>query len=1121
MYKKIMMTIFILSVFILQAISVEYFPEKPQIEYRAEYSVISNLEAYRYQPGAPMVPIKSTFMKIPVGKKIAEVSMEYRDIETIPLAKPLMPVQINQPVSLENQKSWQPPDKIIYSEQRYPEKKFLDKWHGFIGGNRIASICFYPLQYLPLQQSLEFPRKIIITYELEPAETVKDYVEGNSYASWKAMQKMGLQTSKEEPEPVYLLIVPEQFQAAYQPLLEWRQKQGITVIEGVYEDILTSYEGVDAQQKLRNYVTEQYLQNGVSHLTIGADASIVPSRVAFAFDCEYGLQDDENDLRGDMYFGCLDGSWDANGNQIYGEDDDDPDYLAEVFVARIPAETSQQVSNYVSRLIDYEQGNMADYQKAGGFSMELWSGAHSQVCQQYIYDRYFPDDYQIDFLYGWENNGVNAFDLLNTNVNFMQHTGHAWYSSLSLESGSVNQNNLYNMQNDWGGLFYSIGCWSAALDYDAIAEDMVRQLDSGFLGFIGNSRYGWGAPAAPGFGFSEFYQKEMFSLLFQENITDLAELNYAQKIPYFPYFAGTSIYKWVGYELNALGDSFCRFITQNPAEIQLTAVTLADSVRIKVTSAEEAVADATVSLGSQQAKTDSNGEVVMAHTAQVVEVYKYGYKYVQKSMEEIASEFALAVNSELEPAYEQGEQLLAETTLYNNTNEVVNFQVNYSYNEAEIELQLIGEQPNSLAANSNINLADVQIVLRPISESYQMQNGKIIPIVQQIVATGTSEILAEHTFQLQIKAPDFQIKNLQWSNYSLEPGSNNDFYFELQNIGELVAENVQINFVLEQQWLNYAEEQLTLQQPLQPGSSVVISNQLQISSDCPEEFWAVLELQFSVSEQYTFNKNISLPQAGYGYMNDFETNLNWNGDDSWQRVNTYAAEGEYSLSCRPEDIGYYAITSDFFHYLSGMELKFKYRYKMPMYGEDGFYVRLLSETNTDTLIFLGAGGALPPEDSDDCYIEAGWNQYSLNIADLTTTDWQTGDLFQIEFMFSFLELESGFNDYGNMPLIGVFLDELSLTTAGEVNNQQEEIPPAKILRVYPNPFNPMLNIKMDSEQTEIVEIYNIKGQKVAMLTKAANQKKLQWDASDMASGIYFISWQQDNKIITRKSLLLK
>jgi hypothetical protein len=62
---------------------------------------------------------------------------------------------------------------------------------------------------------------------------------------------------------------------------------------------------------------------------------------------------------------------------------------------------------------------------------------------------------------------------------------------------------------------------------------------------------------------------------------------------------------------------------------------------------------------------------------------------------------------------------------------------------------------------------------------------------------------------------------------------------------------------------------------------------------------------------------------------------------------------------------------------------------------------------------------------------------------------------------------------------------------------------------------------MDSEQTEIVEIYNIKGQKVALLTKAANQKKLQWDASDMASGIYFISWQQDNKIITRKSLLLK
>jgi hypothetical protein len=1120
MSKKIVIYLLAFIAVSLHAFTLEYFPKKPAIDVVGGFSVISNLQAYEDKPGAPMLPLETIFIKLPNGEKIGDIEIVYENEENIRLKKALKPIQRQQPLLSSKNLGIIPPQQPYYSQERFPAEKLISSGHGYSGNSKIGRISFYSAQYLPLQKTLVFPQKIIINYELIPDPAQRKNKLPDSFASWQIQQNMGIKVNRDAPEPVYLLVLPEQFLAAYQPLIEWRQKQGINVLVGIYEEIVANRSGVDEQQMLRDYVRDKYQEYGVSHLTIGADDSIIPSRITFAFDCNYGSQIDENELLCDMYFGCLDGSWDANGNQIYGEDDDNPDYLAEVFVSRIPAENSFQVSSYVEKLIGYEQGNIEEYQKAGGFSMELWSGSNSQVCQQFIYDKYFPDDYEIDFLYGQNNNDENAYDLINSNLNCAQHTGHGWFTVLSLEDGNINQNNLYNMQNDWGGIFYSIGCWTAALDYDAIGEDIVRKLDSGFLGYIGNSRYGWGAPAAPGFGFSEFYQKEMFRLFFQEEIYDLAALNYSQKIPYFPYFSGKSIYKWVGYELNALGDSFCRFYNQNPAEMQLTAINLIDSVKVKVYSEESPVANAVVTIGNHQGKTDRNGEICLPYTEQVVSAYKYGYKFLQTELADIFSNYELTIDTELELAYEQGEQFQVESVFYNNTNENVDFEINYCYNEADIQLEQIGQQPESVEANSNVNLAPVQIYLKSIAESYQMQDGKIIPFILQVTDPDSGEILAQHTFKFKIAAPAFQIRNLQWANYSLEAGGVNDFYFELHNIGSIGAENVQIDFVSDSEWISFAESSIIWPEIIEPGEYAIISNQLQIDADSPEEWWSNLQLEIA-SQEYLFSQNINLPQDSFGYFNDFETNFDWTSSEYWQLVDTYAFQGENSLSCRPQNIGYYAATSDYFYFLSGMELSFKYRYKMPMYGEDGFYVRLLSETRVDTLIFLGAGGALPPENKDGDYIESDWKGYSLNIEDLTTATWQEGELFQIDFLFSFPVLEEGFNDYGNMPQIGIFLDQLALSRAGNVNNENEEVLLTNKLQLYPNPFNPILNIKIESEKSETLNIFNVKGQKVAVLQKQAEEQNLKWNAAKMSSGIYFIRWQHEGKTITKKSLLLK
>ncbi|MGQ9806618.1 MAG: T9SS type A sorting domain-containing protein [Chlorobiales bacterium] len=79
---------------------------------------------------------------------------------------------------------------------------------------------------------------------------------------------------------------------------------------------------------------------------------------------------------------------------------------------------------------------------------------------------------------------------------------------------------------------------------------------------------------------------------------------------------------------------------------------------------------------------------------------------------------------------------------------------------------------------------------------------------------------------------------------------------------------------------------------------------------------------------------------------------------------------------------------------------------------------------------------------------------------------------------------------------------------------------------YPNPFNPVTTIQFSLEKAgkTTLEIYNVLGQKVATLVNgelSAGAHRYQWNASGMASGIYFYRLRSDNFVATKKMLLVK
>ena len=112
------------------------------------------------------------------------------------------------------------------------------------------------------------------------------------------------------------------------------------------------------------------------------------------------------------------------------------------------------------------------------------------------------------------------------------------------------------------------------------------------------------------------------------------------------------------------------------------------------------------------------------------------------------------------------------------------------------------------------------------------------------------------------------------------------------------------------------------------------------------------------------------------------------------------------------------------------------------------------------------------------------------------------------------------------------IESINILAGSKYGNELElrwnisEVQNFKLNKVSPNPFNPATQVEYEIDQAGqmILSVYNVTGQKVSELYNGYQSEgtyNVVWDASEMSSGVYYISMLMNGHQETMKAVLVK
>jgi len=310
----------------------------------------------------------------------------------------------------------------------------------------------------------------------------------------------------------------------------------------------------DTQAKIRNFIRYAYVELETDYVLLAGDAdgyseedNIIPVRRLYA--CEEGLPLDmgtlldleEDNIPSDVYYACLDGNFNFDMDERWGEnatdnniaDAEEADLLAEIYVGRACVDSDVEVANFVMKTLGYEGSDENLYlakalmvgEYLGFPGVSLYGGNYMDVIIPSI-----PEDFNVDTLYERDTNWdkYDIIDILNVATpHLINHLGHGnVHYALAM-----NNDNILSLTNNKYFFIYSQTCLAGS--FDNCYRDNYYEDDCAAEYFTVETPYG--------------------AFAFTEDIRQLGRANHYSKEDHIWHINENGI-RWVYYETNLLGD---------------------------------------------------------------------------------------------------------------------------------------------------------------------------------------------------------------------------------------------------------------------------------------------------------------------------------------------------------------------------------------------------------------------------------------------------------------------------------------------------------------------------------------------------------------------------------------
>ena len=492
-------------------------------------------------PGSPELPVKYLHYIIPPNMKVTNIRVISRTLAQIPGNRYIFPAQPIVP--LDSIPPWAPPDTIVYnSDSLYPSKFIEVSNSGIFDGARLVTIAVYPLQYRPRSRRIFLVPNITFEFSLSPAPIPeRANIRGingqrlyDSIIKVSVENKVNVPTYYQQPTLIpekppeeeqpgvpfpsqYTIITADELVQYFLPFANWLTDKGVPASVVPLKYILNTGNGDDDAEKLRNYITYAWKECGTIWVLLGGDAGIIPFRYGWAGNDPSLIPPSHFICPSDLYFSDLNGNWDVDGDRHWGEPYDDAiDIYPEVYGGRILVRNPQEVTNWVNKILYYEQYGSSDpslFRQTTWIYDSLYGGPplYPWMVTRELFPSYFThcniNSEGAEIGVHELNLGAGLYQVYcHGDVSVIATRGSPfWWKIHSYWDGPIsNENDGLNRLNNGDHYYvvYSIGCYNAAFD-DELPEQIQRSdttiadaftdtyESSGAVAFLGNTRYGW------------------------------------------------------------------------------------------------------------------------------------------------------------------------------------------------------------------------------------------------------------------------------------------------------------------------------------------------------------------------------------------------------------------------------------------------------------------------------------------------------------------------------------------------------------------------------------------------------------------------------------------------------